>query len=361
MTSLDVDKILDGIKNLSDIYKEDIYIMEVCGTHTQNIAKFGIKQLLPKNIKLVSGPGCPVCVTDTSSIDNIIKLAQTPNTIIVTLGDLMRLPGSESDLLHEKSKGADIRVVYSPAELINIAKKNTSKNIIYPAFGFETTAPITALLLQEAKELNLENLFFYCLHKTMPEVIRYICKDKTSNISGFILPGHVCTITGAAPFRFIAKEYNKPCAVCGFEMLNILQTILMLVKDIVEIKDRQGSARIINNYKQCVHDIGNTKAQEILNKTFTVSDSTWRGMGEIKNSGLKINSIYKKLDAEEKFKLKETCTEKINGCRCSDILTGKITPKSCLLFKKTCTPQHPVGPCMVSQEGTCSTYFKYNY
>lgn len=325
--------------------------MDVCGTHTMNIARFGLKDILPKNINLISGPGCPVCVTPNSFLDKAIALANLKDVIVVTFGDMLRVPGSYSSLEKERAKGRPVRIVYSSVDALDIAKKNPEKNVIFLGIGFETTAPTVAASILKAKMERINNYSVLCGHKTMPEVLRALVNDKKLHIDGFILPGHVSAIIGPRPYRFLAKIYKKRCAIAGFEPLDILQAVLMLLT--------QEEPRVEVQYTRVMSKDGNPVAREMIAKVFRKSDAVWRGIGLVRNSGLKIRKRFSDFDAESRYRLKiKTAVEK-KGCICGDVLRGLKTPLECRLFDRICNPENPVGSCMVSSEGTCAAYYRY--
>ena len=344
-------KILRQIKGIS---KKKINLMEVCGTHTVAIFRNGIRKILPPNINLISGPGCPVCVTPISYIDEIIALSRKGNFIITTFGDMIRVPGSTSTLEKEKSDGADIRIVYSTLDALKIAQDNFSKEVVFMGVGFETTSPTIASAVLKAQKEKIRNFSVLSVAKIMPPAMKSLLDAEEVNIDGFICPGHVSAIIGSNPYNFIASKYKIPCVVCGFEPLDILQTIYMLVKQIEEKKPK-----IEIQYKRVVKPEGNKIALEKLNKVFEVIDSNWRGIGSIPKSGLEIRNEYNQFNAR-KFKVEIEETKEPKGCRCGDVLRGVIAPPECSLFRKVCTPENPQGACMVSTEGTCAAYYKYN-
>jgi len=343
--------ILKGIKAIS---KKKVNLMEVCGTHTVAIFRNGIKNILPKNIKLISGPGCPVCVTPVSYIDHIIALSRKNNFIVTTFGDMIRVPGSTSSLEKEKANDADIRIVYSTLDALNIARNNPKKKVVFMGVGFETTSPTIASVILKAKEEKINNFSVLCVAKIMPPAMKSLLDAEEVNIDGFICPGHVSAIIGSNPYNFIASKYKISCVVCGFEPLDILQSIYMLAKQIEEKK-----AKVEVQYKRVVKPEGNKIALEKLNKVFEIVDSNWRGIGNIPKSGLEIRNEYDQFNAR-KFKVKIEETKEFAGCRCGEVLRGIIIPPECPLFGKICTPEDPKGACMVSSEGTCSAYYKYN-
>jgi len=330
--------------------------MEVCGTHTMVFAKQGIKKLLPPEIKMISGLGCPVCVTDTEDIDRVIELTQE-DIYITTFGDLMKVPGSKSSLVLEKAKGRKIKVVYSPIEAVELATEHPDKQVVFIGIGFETTAPAVALSIMYAKAKGLKNYSVLCLHKTMPPALRHLL-EQGGQINGFLLPGHVSAIIGSKAFDFIADDYGIPCVVSGFEPLDIIQSIAMVVKN------RQRPSVEIQ-YKRAVRPEGNIKAQRIMSQVFRPCDAKWRGLGMIENSGLKIREEWQSFDASRKWPVAAICrcTDSQTGlqkyCKCEEVLKGSFEPNDCPLFGGNCTPEKPVGPCMVSSEGACAAYFKY--
>jgi len=348
-----VRKLSNKLRKYNDL---DISLMEVCGGHTMAIHRFGIPSLLPKGIKLLSGPGCPVCVSSISFIDKAIAYSAIKNVIITTYGDLIRVPGSQSSLEKEKSKGADIRIVYSTLEALNIAKINQNKKVIFLGIGFETTAPASAVVIQKAYHENIQNFFLLSTHKIMPPVMEALLNEDVK-IDGFICPGHVSTITGSKIYDFIPDKYKIACVVTGFEPTDLMQSIYMLAK---QIHDKTPKVEI--QYSRAVVKEGNVKAQKIMNEVFETRNDIWRGIGEIPDSGLKLREKYKEFDAELVFNIQFESKGENPACICGDILRGLKTPKDCNLFGKTCSPVNPVGACMVSSEGSCAAYYKYqNY
>ncbi|MDP2862520.1 MAG: hydrogenase formation protein HypD [Desulfobacterales bacterium] len=345
-------KILDRINNLS---KKNVRLMEVCGTHTMSIFRNGIRKLIPGTISLLSGPGCPVCVTAQNEIDAFIEISRVPDTIITTFGDLMRVPGTNSSLLKERADGKDIRMVYSTFDAIEIARKNPDKRVIFLGVGFETTAPTVAASILSAREMKVENYFVYSAHKTVPQALCALMKTEGIKIDGFILPGHVSVIIGTRAYLPFFNQYQMPCVVAGFEPSDILQAILMLVEQI-----ENKTPGLENAYTRAVSFEGNEKAVGIMNDVFEAADVAWRGIGIIPGSGLKIRNEFSDYDAMKKFEISEKDSDEPKGCACGEILTGIKTPVECPLYKKICTPVDPVGPCMVSSEGTCAAYYKYH-
>lgn len=333
---------------------DEIKIMEVCGTHTQMIAKLGIKSVLPANIKLISGPGCPICVSEESYIDNAIEILKRHNATVAAFGDMVRVRGTNNTMLEEKSKGHDVRIIYSPLELISMAEENNDKKIVFLAVGFETTAPLIALTIKKAIERKINNLFFLTSLKLMSPILHHIMENNNS-IDGFICPGHVASITGSDYFKFIEEDYNMPAAVCGFKAEDILAGIHCLVKQILQSE----KMTLHNLYTRCVKPEGNIIAKKLLNEIFNVSWGEWRGIGRIKDSSLIINENYKKYDALNAFNIEKKAYRVSNGCQCKDILLGNKKPRECNLFGNICHPLKPYGPCMVSLEGACFTQYKY--
>ncbi len=334
--------------------KTQVNIMEVCGTHTMAIFKSGIRELLPPTIKLISGPGCPVCVTPQSYIDTAIMLSKRKDVIITTFGDMMRVPGSESSLQREKALGGNVKVVFSPLDAVRIAKENPQYNVVFLAIGFETTAPTVALSIEMAYKENIKNYSILSSIKTMPNTMKALVVDEEININGFICPGHVSTIIGEKPYGFLAKDYNIPAVIAGFETVDILMALYSLLEML-----ENGEYKVKNHYSRLVSYEGNKKAQEIINNVFETSDSNWRGIGKVEGTGLQLRNKYKDFNAVVKLDIVEAQEKPIKGCICGDIIKGKNNPLDCPYFAKTCTPINPIGACMVSEEGTCAAYYKY--
>jgi len=345
----------ERIKDTAKAIKKEITLMEVCGTHTVAIFKSGIKSFLPDNIKLISGPGCPVCVTPNPYLDRAIALSRLEDVIITTFGDMMKVPGSSSSLEKEKTKGKDIRMVYSTYDSLKIAKENPDKKVIFLGVGFETTAPTIAFALQEAKEKRLENFSVLSALKLIPPAMRFLAQSKDLNVDGFICPGHVSTIIGTKPYEFLANEFNIPSVISGFEPLDLFQSLYILLEQI-----RNNEAKVFNQYFRAVKKEGNPVALNLIDRVFERKDSRWRGIGIIPQSGLKIKDEYKEFDAPERIKVKVETSKDPLGCLCGLVIQGKKSPLDCSLFGKKCTPQAPIGPCMVSSEGSCQAYFKHS-
>lgn len=346
-----VKKLVGLIRNTTE---KQVALMEVCGSHTMAIQKFGIPSLLPDNIRLISGPGCPVCVTGVQYIDKAIAYSEMPDTIITTYGDLIRVPGSKTTLLQQKALGIDIRMVYSVMDALKIATDNPDKKIIFLAIGFETTSPATAVAIDAAKKKKMDNFFVFTSHKIMPPAMSALI-DEDVKIDGYIAPGHVSTITGSDIYNFIPEKYGIGTVVTGFEPVDILQGILMLLQQIESNKPK-----VEIQYKRVVSEEGNKKAKEFLSKVFELKDDVWRGLGTIEKSAYRINDNYKEFDAEQNFKVEIPFTKENPHCICGEILKGKRNPKECKLFGKHCNPANPVGACMVSNEGACAAFYRYN-
>jgi len=331
-----------------------INLMEVCGTHTMSICKFGIRRMIPKDVDLISGPGCPVCVTPKSYIDKAIAFSRLQGTIVATFGDMMQVPGSYSSLIDEKTNGRSVKVVYSPLDAVDIAEGNPEKKVIFLGIGFETTSPTVAASLVYAKKKGLKNFFVYPGHKVILPAMEALLEDGRVNIDGFLCPAHVSTIIGMTPYNIITKRYNIPCVIAGFEPLDILQGILMLIEQI-----RSKNKYVENQYKRVVKRSGNKKALDLMKEVFSIEDSEWRGIGTIPKSGLTLNKKYSVFNPENAFSLPPIKTTHDRGCICGNVLKGVKRPPDCKLFAKSCTPVTPVGACMVSSEGTCAAYYRY--
>lgn len=342
---------LEEIKGLA---MEPYTVMEVCGTHTVAIAKNALRDLLPPQIRLVSGPGCPVCVTDSSDIDRFLYLAAQPNVITATFGDMIRVPGSKKSLQVLRGEGADIRIVYSTLDALELARKHPDKDVVFLGVGFETTVPTVAVSIESARHEGLKNFSVLSMHKIVPPVLQALAEDPELEVNAFLDPGHVCSIIGTKSLEFMAKKYGKPSVVTGFEALDILEALVMLLRQRAE-----GRSDIEIQYKRVVKPEGNPVAQQFIERVFEPMDVRFRGIGVIPLGGLGIRQEYQEWDAVKKFSLPEFDSPEIPGCRCGKVLKGQITPSECPLFARKCTPQDPVGPCMVSSEGSCAAYFRY--
>ena len=331
-----------------------VKIMEVCGTHTVAIAKNGLRAVMPERVTLLSGPGCPVCVTANHDIDHAIALAQRPGTIVTTFGDMMKVPGSYSSLSQEKAEGRDIRIVYSPLDALALAAREPEREVVFIAVGFETTAPLIAAAILRARDAGLENFSVFCAHKTVPAALEALVNDPDVQIDAFILPGHVSTIIGLEPYRFLAENYRVPGVITGFEPVDVLQGVLMLLRQIEE-----GRAEIEIAYHRGVMPEGNRTAQTLVERVFEPVDADWRGIGVIPGTGLALREEYSAWDAAKKLPVTLPEPKEIKGCQCGEVLRGVTLPYQCKLFAKGCTPEHPIGPCMVSSEGSCAAYYRF--
>lgn len=347
--------LVNNLKNeLEKITTQNWSIMEICGGQTHSIMKYGIEEFLPSNIRLIHGPGCPVCVTPLQKIDKAINLALKEDIILTTYGDMMRVPGSENDLLVAKAEGADVRMVYSPLDAVNIAEGNPNKNIVFFAVGFETTAPANGSSILEAERRGLTNFSLLVSHSLVPPAIELLLSDPDVMIDGFLAAGHVCTVMGYKEYESIVQKYNIPIVVTGFEPVDIMQGIFMTVKQL-----ESGISKLENQYSRAVEREGNTNAKMIMKKVFEVTDMSWRGIGVIPESGLGINENYGRFDAERIFDISEITTTESDLCIAGEILQGKKIPRECAAFGKDCTPEHPLGAPMVSGEGACAAYYRY--
>ncbi len=331
-----------------------VSVMEVCGTHTVAIARSGLRELLPENIRLISGPGCPVCVTDDLDLDLVIALAKEPGITMATFGDMMRVPGTRSSLLEAKSLGADVRVVYSPTDAVALAVANPDRQVVFLAVGFETTIPTVAVAVEQAVQQGLRNFSIFSLHKLVPPVMEALLTDPEVRLDAFINPGHVCTILGTEPFRFIPEQYGKPCVVTGFDAVDIMEALLMILQQY-----NQGRPSVEIQYKRAVRPEGNPVARAYIDKYFTPVTACWRGIGEAPGSGLALREEFARLDAQRRFPITVTPGKRVRNCSCGQVLKGLKLPYECALFGKACTPMKPVGPCMVSTEGSCAAYYRY--
>ena len=343
--------ILKGISGLVDGH---IRLMEVCGTHTVSIFRSGIRSLLPKGIELISGPGCPVCVTPVGEIDRAIALAQTKDVALLTFGDLMRVPATSSSLNQERAMGRDIRIVTSPLDAVEIAQTEAQRRIIFFAVGFETTSPAIAAAVKEARRRGISNLYLLSCQRLIPPAIRALVSSRDLKIDGFILPGHVSVIIGKTPYSFIAREFSLMGVITGFEALDILEGVYMLL-----CQKKEGRSEIEVQYRRAVKEEGNQLALEIMEEVFEPVSARWRGLGMIPESGLTLREEFKEMDAALVFDIPYKDKKDPPGCLCGEILQGLKSPPDCPLFDTGCTPEMPVGPCMVSSEGSCAAFHKY--
>jgi hydrogenase expression/formation protein HypD len=332
-------------------------IMEVCGGHTHAIYRFGLKDLLPSNIELIHGPGCPVCVLPMGRIDDGLAIAQDPQVMFTAFGDMMRVPGTQGSPLEHKARGIDVRIVYSPADALKLAEKNPDRHVMFFAIGFETTAPSTALTLMRAKAQGLGNFSVFCNHVTIVPAIRAILDSPDMRIDAFIGPGHVSTVIGCRPYEWIAKNESKPVAVSGFEPLDILQSIVMVLRQL-----KADEARIENQYKRVVPWEGNRAALRAMAEVFELRPYfEWRGLGFISQSALRLRESYATWDAERRFVIPGVRVTDPKAAQCGEVLKGVLKPHQCKLFGNECTPEHPIGALMVSSEGSCAAYFNYEH
>lgn len=329
-------------------------LMEVCGTHTVAIARNGLRDLMPEGVRLSSGPGCPVCVTHNKDIDTVIALARIPGAIITTFGDMTRVPGSTSSLLAEQAAGHDVRIVYSPLDALTIAQENPDKQVIFVGVGFETTTPLVAMAIKRAAAQGLKNFTVFAAHKNMPGALEAIIADPQLKVDALILPGHVSTIIGIEPYKFLAEKYGIPGVISGFEPLDVLQCIAMIMRQL-----HDGRAEIEIAYARGVMPEGNPVARAVIDEVFDTCTASWRGLGDIPGSGYVIRPEFSSFDAVKRFQPEVEPTQDHKGCRCGDVLRGIMAPNECPLFRKVCTPENPVGPCMVSSEGSCAAYYRY--
>lgn len=342
------------IETIHRLAPEHATLMEVCGTHTVAIARNGIRDLMPEGLRLASGPGCPVCVTCNRDIDTVIALARIPNVTITTFGDMTRVPGSTSSLLAEQAAGRSVEIVYSPLDALAFAKAHPEREVVFVGVGFETTTPLVAMSIKRAKAMGLSNFTVFAAHKNMPGALELLVGDPTLELDALILPGHVSTIIGAEPYRFLAEKYGIPGVITGFEPVDVLQGIAMLVRQLHE-----GRAEIEIAYARGVMPEGNPVALAAIDEVFETCTATWRGLGDIPGSGYRIRDEFANFDAVRRFEPDVEPTRDPKGCRCGDVLRARIAPNECPLFRTVCTPENPVGPCMVSSEGSCAAYYRY--
>jgi hydrogenase expression/formation protein HypD len=358
MKYLDEYRDADGAQSLareiSRITRHPWTIMEVCGGQTHAIVKFGIDELLPESITLVHGPGCPVCVTPLELIDKSIEIASRPEVIFCSFGDMLRVPGSDKDLFAVKAAGGDVRIVYSPMDAVDLARKNPSKQVVFFAVGFETTAPANAMAVYRAKQENIKNFSILVSHVTVPPAMEAILSAPDNRVQGFLAAGHVCTIMGYTEYEPLARKYHVPIVVTGFEPLDILQGVLMCVRQLEE-----GRAEVENQYSRSVRREGNKPAQDVIRKVFQVVPRKWRGVGEIPASGLGLSEAFQEYDAEKRFGVANVTVEESPECISGLVLRGINKPRECPAFGTRCTPERPLGALMVSSEGACAAYYRY--
>jgi len=345
--------LIDRIKAAAARVDRTIRIMEVCGTHTHAIGRGGLRSLLPRNVELVSGPGCPVCVTSQRDIERMLLLAKQPGLTLCTFGDMIRVPGLESTLEKERTVGADVRVVYSPLDALDFARRTPGREVAFLAVGFETTSPGVAAVVREASNEGLRNFSVYVSHKLIVPAMAAVLEGG-SRLDGFLTPGHVSVVIGPEAYEELAQRYRMPCVVTGFESADVLEGVAMLLEYLIA-----GQAGSFVQYRRAVRPGGNRRAWDILMHTFDICDADWRGLGVIPDSGLRLKAELRALDAIERFTLPNVPPVELEGCRCGDVLKGLIEPSECPLFGRRCTPRNPIGPCMVSSEGSCAARYKY--
>lgn len=333
-----------------------VVIMEVCGSHTMAIHRFGIRQLLPPQVRLISGPGCPVCVTDVGYVDRAVAIGRLPDVMVATFGDMMKIPGSETSLTRERAAGRDIRTVYSTLDALALARDNPRKQVVFLGIGFETTSPTIAISIREARRQKLPNYSVLIAHKLIPPAMGILARDPAVGVNGYLCPAHVSAIIGTRAYEFLPAECGVGCAVAGFEPLDILQGVYLLLKQIAS-----GAPAVENEYSRVVKPGGNEVALRILEETFEVTDDAWRGLGVLPASGYKLRPEFAAFDAVHRFPLEIPPAREPAGCLCGEVLKGIKEPAQCPLFGEACTPEAPVGACMVSSEGTCAAWFKYGH
>ncbi|QBJ96108.1 hydrogenase formation protein HypD [Rhodococcus sp. ABRD24] len=344
------------VRSITELAGEDEFkFMEVCGGHTHTIYRHGIEHLLPQSVELVHGPGCPVCVIPMGRVDDAMYLAEQPDVVFTTFGDMMRVPGSRGNLIEAKARGADVRFVYSPLDALKIAVDNPGKQVVFFAVGFETTAPSTAVTLVRARQMGVTNFSIFCNHVTIVPPIKAILESPDLRLSGFLGPGHVSTVVGLRPYRFVPEVYGKPMVVAGFEPLDILASVHMLLQ---QIRDRR--CEVENQYIRVVRPEGNTQALKLMSETFALRPHfEWRGLGFISQSALKVHPDFAEFDAEERFSMPGVRVADPKACQCGEVLKGVIKPWECKVFGTACTPETPIGTCMVSPEGACAAYYNF--
>lgn len=346
-------RLLKGLLERINELPGGMTLMEVCGTHTMAISRSGLRPLLSPKVDLLSGPGCPVCVTSETDVGRAVALAELPDVILATFGDMMRVPGPRGTLSEAASRGAAVKVVYSPLDALELAKREASSNVVFLGVGFETTAPTVAGILVQARKRRVENLYVLSLHKTVPPALRALASMEGFEVDGFILPGHVSSIIGSQAYSFLPDEFGIPCVITGFEPADILEAVHEL------LRMRKEGPCLQTEYSRAVRPRGNEKALEVMGSVFEPQDAEWRGLGFIPGSGLRLRDEYRDFDAGA-WDVEVPEPDMDTGCRCGDILCGRIRPTQCPLFARACTPETPVGPCMVSTEGTCASYYLYD-
>ncbi len=347
-------ELIESIHLMMKRIKRPLRLMEVCGTHTVSIFRHGIRAVLPEEISFLSGPGCPVCVTSLADLDRVIALSSQPDTILTTFGDMMRVPGSRMNLQEARAGGADVRVVYSPMEALSIAARNPGRRVVFFATGFETTSPVVAATLKEADRRGIGNFHVYTNHKLVPPALQALLADDRVRVDGFILPGHVSVVIGSRPYEFISRDHGRPAVIAGFEAGDIIESVALLLAQILS-----GRAAVEIQYRRAVRTEGNTRALSLVDSCFRVVDAQWRGLGIIEESGLSLREELRHRDVPDLPDAEAGTVPARGGCRCGDVLRGISAPPECPLFGAGCTPEKPVGACMVSSEGSCASYYRY--
>ena len=345
------------VKKIPRAQERPIWIMEVCGGHTHTIFRYGLNHVLPKEVEFIHGPGCPVCVIPRGRVDDCIALAEQPDVIMTTFGDAMRVTGSKKNLLQAKAEGADVRLVYSPLDALAIARQHPGKEVVFFGLGFETTMPSTAMTILQAKQDGLKNFSLFSNHITIIPTIKAILDSPDMQLDGFLGPGHVSMVIGVTPYDFIARHYRKPITIAGFEPLDILQAVWMVLKQLAE-----GRCQVENQYQRIVPEQGNAQALNAIQQVFELREFfEWRGLGSIDHSGVRIRETFAAYDAERKFSLPNVTIADPTSCQCGEVLKGAIKPNQCKVFGTTCTPENPLGSLMVSTEGACAAYYQYGW
>jgi hydrogenase expression/formation protein HypD len=352
----DRELVQDLARRLAKLSGAPATIMEVCGTHTMSAARFGLKSLLPAGVRLISGPGCPVCVTAQRDLDAFLALGQEPGLVLTSFGDMLRVPGTHTSLERQRAAGAEVRVVYAPLDAVALAQEQPAKTVVFLGVGFETTMPATAMAIKLAAQYGLDNFLVFSVHKTMPAAIRALLSSGEVRVSGLLCPGHVTTIIGASAYDFIPGEFAIPCAVTGFEPIDILLGVEAILNQV-----SKGETRVDNVYRRAVQAAANPQAQKLLQEVFVAGDAEWRGLGLIPGSGVEIREAFSRFDARGRYAelLNRVPPAPPSACRCGEVLRGVLAPKDCPLFDKACSPSQPLGPCMVSNEGACAAVYRY--
>ncbi|HBP90344.1 MAG TPA: hydrogenase formation protein HypD [Nitrospiraceae bacterium] len=345
------------VKRIPVCRERPVWIMEVCGGHTHTIFRYGLNKMLPKEVEFIHGPGCPVCVLPRGRVDDCIALAERDEVIMTTFGDAMRVTGSQKNLLQAKAEGADVRMVYSPLDALNLARVNPDREVVFFGLGFETTMPSTALTILQAKKEGIKNFSIFCNHITIIPTIKAILDSPDLQLDGFLGPGHVSMVIGTKPYSFIPEYYRKPITIAGFEPLDILQSVWMVLKQLAE-----GRCEVENQYTRIVPPDGNTQSLEAIQEVFELREFfEWRGLGSIDHSGVRVREEFSAFDAERKFPLPNLKIADPTSCQCGEVLKGVIKPSQCKVFGTACTPQNPLGALMVSTEGACAAYYNYGW